>query len=87
MVLPVQVNRMSLVIIAADKALAITYPYKHRRWMIPYVVAAIVTSLWLAAVIPAILSISAAVQEDIFLSVPEYGASSSHSAIFSHNIP
>jgi len=74
MVFPVQVNRMSFVIIAADKVLAITSPYKHRRWMKPRAVAAIAIGSWLLAVFPAILSITATVQEDIFITVPEYGA-------------
>ena len=72
-VLPVQVNRISLVIIAADKALAITSPYKYRRWMRPRVVATIITSSWLLAVIPAVLSIATS-ENDVFIIVPEYGA-------------
>jgi len=61
------------VIIAADKALAITSPYKYRRWMRPRVVATIITSSWLLAVIPAVLSIATS-ENDVFIIVPEYGA-------------
>ena len=73
MILPVQVNRMSLLIIAADKALAITSPYKYRRWMKPRVVAAIITSSWLSALIPTILSIATTVNKNGYTSVPEFG--------------
>ena len=71
--LPVQVNRITLVMIAADKALAITSPYKYRRWMRPRVVATIVTGSWLLAIIPVVLSITTS-ENDVFIIVPEYGA-------------
>ena len=73
MILPVQVNRMSLLIIAADKALAITSPYKYRRWMKPRVVAAIITGSWLSALVPTILSIATTVNKNGFTGVPEFG--------------
>ena len=55
--LPFHVNNMSLVIIAADKVIAITSPFKHKRMMTPYVVAAVISGSWLLAVIPTALSI------------------------------
>jgi len=71
--LPIQVNGMSFVIIAADKVLAITSPYKYKRWMKPRVVAAIITGSWLLAVIPTALAI-ATVRKDSIISAPQYGA-------------
>ena len=70
--LPLQVNGMSFVIIAADKALAITSPYKYRRWMKPRVVAAIVTGSWLLAVIPTFYG-ALTFNDDAVISRPEYG--------------
>jgi len=77
--LPIQVNGMSFVIIAADKALAITSPFKYRKWMKPRIVAAFVTGSWLLAVIPTSYSIITLNEGTI--SRPEYGvcASADHS--------
>jgi len=61
--LPAHVNNMSLVIIAADKVLAITSPFKHKRMMTPHVVAAVITGAWLLALIPTAL---------IFIFVADY---------------
>jgi len=74
--LPVLVHNMSFVIIAADKALAITSPFKYRRWMKPRVVAAIVTGSWLLAVIPASYGAITS-HEDVTLSIPQYGVCTS----------
>ena len=50
--LPIHVNNMSFMIIAADKVFAIKYPFKYRRKMKPRVVTAVIVSVWLLALIP-----------------------------------
>ena len=68
--LSLHINNMSLVIIAADKVVAITSPFKHKRMMTPRVIAAVITSAWLLAIVPAVYSI---VNVDVLVEVPEYG--------------
>ena len=65
----VHVNNMTFVIIAADKAIAITLPFKHRRIMTSGVVVAIVSGAWLLALIP-----TAIFNADGITDVPEFGA-------------
>ena len=50
--LPFYINNMSFVIIAADKVVAINFPFKRKRMMTPRVVAAVIGGAWLVAVIP-----------------------------------
>ena len=69
--LPSHVNVTSFLIVAGDKALALTFPYKHKRMMKPHVVGAIVTGSWLIAAIPTILCTTSS--SDQIVSVPEYG--------------
>ena len=71
LLLPLHVNIMSLVIIAADKVLAITSPFKHKRMMTPRVVAAVISGSWLLAVIPTVYSI---ITVSKGIEVLEYGA-------------
>ena len=69
--LPAHVNNMSLVIIAADKVLAITSPFKHKRMKTPRVVAAVITGAWLLALLPTALIF--AFVADGYSEVAEYG--------------
>ena len=55
------------VVIAADKAIAITFPYKYRRIMTSHVVTAIITGMWLIALI-------IFTNADGLIGVPEFGA-------------
>jgi len=43
--------------VAADKVLAITFPFKHRKMMILHEVTAVITGAWLLALIPTALVI------------------------------
>ena len=70
--LPFYVNNMSFVIIAADKMVAIKFPFKHKKMMTPHVVAAFIGGAWLVAVIPTVSTIIFNV--DGVTDVPEYGA-------------
>jgi len=64
------VNNISILIVAADKVVTITLPFKHKRVMTPCVVTAIICGAWLLAVIPTAFSI---VMVDGLVEVPEYG--------------
>ena len=72
MLLPVHVNNMSTVLIAADKALAITSPFKHKRMMTSRIVAVIISGVWLVAVVPTVFGI-VTIHEDVVTNVPKYG--------------
>jgi len=69
--LPFYVGIMSFVIIAADKAIAVTSPFKHKRKMTPRVVAAVISIAWLIALIPTTYTIVDG--GDGVTAVPEYG--------------
>jgi len=69
--LPFYVSIMSFVIIAADKVIAVTSPFKYKRTMKPCVVTAIVGGAWLLAVIPTTYFIIDG--GDGVTEVPEYG--------------
>ncbi|XP_065915680.1 rhodopsin, GQ-coupled-like [Dysidea avara] len=72
--LPFYVSITSFVIIAADKVIAVTSPFKYNRTMTPRVVTAIVGGAWLLAIIPtayAFIDGGDGVNE-----VPEYGTCS-----------
>ena len=97
LVLPVHVNNISLLIIAADNTLASSFPYKYKHIIKHRVVAVIVVGLWLIAAVPTAFGI--AVGGDDIVGVPEYGLCahlpqlrpsprwSHHSRISSHDIP
>ena len=63
------VNNMSILIIAADKVLAITSPFKHKRMMSSRVISAVICGAWLLAVVPTAYSIA---NVDDLAEVPEY---------------
>ncbi|XP_065888436.1 rhodopsin, GQ-coupled-like [Dysidea avara] len=65
------VYQISFVMIAADKVVAIRFPFKHRRMMTPRVVAAVICVVWLLAAIPAIYVFINDV--DGVTEVPEFG--------------
>ena len=67
-----QVNSMTFVVIAADKAIAITFPYKYKRIMTSRVVTAIIIGMWLIALIPTAITIFT--NADGLIGVPEFGA-------------
>ena len=69
--IPFHVSNMSIVIIAADKVVAISSPFKYRRMMKPRVMAAIIGGTWLLAFIPTILSMILDV--DGYFQVAKYG--------------
>ena len=69
--IPFHVNIISFVIIAADKVLAITFPFKHKRMMTLRVVTAVITGAWLLALIPTTLAIILDV--DGYYQVAKYG--------------
>jgi len=69
--LPLHVNNMSFMIIAADKVFAIKYPFKYRRKMKPRVVAAVVVGVWLIALIPTVQTIIFDISG--YISKTEYG--------------
>ncbi|XP_065906142.1 olfactory receptor 8H1-like [Dysidea avara] len=69
--LPFHVNNISLVIIAADKVLAITSPFKHKRMMSARVIAAVISGSWLLAVVPTVYNL---VNVSKGVEVLEYGA-------------
>ena len=71
LLLPLHVNIMSLVIIAADKVLAINFPFKHRRMMTSHVVAAVISGTWLFSIIPTVYGIFTVSKGNELL---EYGA-------------
>jgi len=64
------VNNMSILIIAADKVLAITSPFKHKRMMSSRVISAVICGAWLLAVTPSTYSF---VNLGGLAEVPEYG--------------
>ena len=70
--IPYNTINLSFVIIAADNVITIRFPFKHKRMMTPRVVAAIVSGLWLIAVIPTASTMIFNV--DGVLEVPQYGA-------------
>ena len=70
--LPFYVNNMSFVIIAADKVVAIRFPFKHKRMMTSRVVAVVISGAWLIAIIPTAYTITFDV--DGVTDVPQYGA-------------
>ena len=70
-VLPFIVYNVSFVMIAADKAVAIRFPFKYRRMMTPCVVAAVICGAWLIAVIPTTYTFINDV--DGVTQVPEFG--------------
>ena len=53
-VLPFLVYNLSFVLIAGDKVIAITCPFKHKRIMTSRVVAAVVGGVWLISLIPTV---------------------------------
>ena len=63
------VNNFSILIIAADKVLAITSPFKHKRMMSSRVISAVICGAWLLAVVPTAYSIA---NVDDLAEVPEY---------------
>ncbi|XP_065902577.1 glucose-dependent insulinotropic receptor-like [Dysidea avara] len=63
---------MSFVIIAADKVVAIRFPFKHKRMMTSRVVAVVISGAWLIAIIPTAYTITFDV--DGVTDVPQYGA-------------
>jgi len=63
---------MSFVIIAADKVVAIRFPFKHRRIMTNHVVTAVISSAWLVAIIPTAYTVIFDVNG--VTDVPQYGA-------------
>jgi len=69
--IPFHVNNISFVIIATDKVIAISSPFKYRRIMTPRVVAAVISGAWLLALIPTTLSIIFDV--DGYYQVAKYG--------------
>ncbi|XP_065884061.1 5-hydroxytryptamine receptor 1B-like [Dysidea avara] len=73
---PYYVTNLSLVIIAVDKLIAMTYiktyPFKYKKIMTPRAVAATIIGAWLISVIPAAWSIMFNV--DGVVDVPQYGA-------------
>ena len=76
----VHVNNMTFVIIAADKAIAITLPFKHRRIMTSGVVVAIISGVWLLALIP--IASSIIYNADGVTDVPEFEACIFNGAAF-----
>ncbi|XP_065905050.1 adenosine receptor A2b-like [Dysidea avara] len=70
--LPALVTNISFVTIAADKVIAVTFPFKHKRMMTPRAIAAIISGVWLLALIPTISSVI--FNTDGVIDVPEYGA-------------
>jgi len=73
--IPVHVNNMTFVIIAADKVIAITSPFKHKRIMPSKVITAIITGVWLLALIIAAYGIIF-LDSDGVIDVSEYGVCS-----------
>jgi len=71
---------MSLVIIAADKVIAITSPFKHKKMMTPRVVTAVIIGAWLVALIPTALTII--IVADGYSEVAEYGICLADGAAF-----
>jgi len=67
-VIPYHVSVMSLAIIAVDKAVAITSPFKHKKMMTSRAVNVIISGAWLLALIPTFIS-----DVDGVMAVPEYG--------------
>jgi len=59
------------VITAADKVIAIRYPFKHKRMMTTGVMAAVISGVWLLAVVPTAITIILDV--DRYEEIPEYG--------------
>ena len=70
-IFPLHINNMSFVIIAADKAMAIRNPFKHKRMMTSRIIAAVIIGVWLLAVIPTTITIILDV--DGYEEIPEYG--------------
>ena len=68
---PFNVYNTSFMIIAADKVLAITSPFKHKRMMTPCLITAVITGTWLLASIP--VSLAAILDADGYTEVAEYG--------------
>ena len=55
----------------ADKVVAVTFPFKHKRMMTHHVVAAVISGAWLIAVIPTTVTIT--LEVDGYKEVSEYG--------------
>ena len=70
-ILPFYVNIWSFVILAADKVIAVTSPFKHRRKMTPRFMCAVIGGTWLLAVI--VTAYFIAKHADDVTYVPEFG--------------
>ena len=74
--LPSLANNFSLAVIAGDKLLAMvyirTFPFKYKKIMTPRLVAGIVSSVWLLAIVPTVYAV--AFNTDGYVMVPKYGA-------------
>ena len=71
LLLSLHVNNFTLVIMAADKVVAVTFPFKHKKMMTRHVVAAVIGGAWLIAVIPTTVTIT--LDGDSYKAVPKYG--------------
>ena len=45
------VNQFTYLMISVDKVIAIKFPFKHKKFMTPHVVASMITTTWLSAVL------------------------------------
>ena len=71
MIFPLHVNNISFVIIAADKAIAIRLPFKHKRRMTTLVLTTVIGGARLLAVLPTTVTII--LDLDGYKEIPEYG--------------
>jgi len=70
-ILPFYVNIWSFVILAVDKVIAVTFPFKHKRMVTPLVTGTVIGGTWLLAVIVTAFFITN--HADDVISVPEFG--------------
>jgi len=68
----IRVNSMTFALIAADKVIVITLPFKYKRIMLSCAVATIISGVWLLALVPIAGSIILNVNG--VTDVPEFGA-------------
>ena len=68
---PLFVNNVSLIIIAADKVIVITFPSLHKRIMTSCVAVAVIQGTWLIAII--LTSYITTIDVDYVTNIPEYG--------------
>ena len=68
---PLLVNNVSLIIIAADKVIVVTFPSLHKRIVTSCVAAAVIQGTWLIAII--LTSYITIIDVDNVTNIPEYG--------------